>query len=75
MGKEYFIASNGIILNSNCPRLAAHPRINTLAFPMTQEDFPNRKDIYIDVCPKNNFFIGSVLGAIMEYNIKAKGLT
>ena len=68
-GDRYFIASNGIILNSNCPRLTAHPRIDTLALPTSQEEFSNRKDTYIDVYPKNNFFIGGVLEAIKEYNI------
>ena len=69
-GDRYFIASNGIILNSNCPRFKAHPRINTLAFPTNPEEFEKREDILLDIYPKTTFFIDGILNAVIEYNSK-----
>ena len=67
-GDRYYISSNGIILNSNCPRFTAHPRIWTLAFPTNIDEFLSRQNIYLDIYPKSTFFVNGIIDAVEEYN-------
>lgn len=64
-GDRYFIASNGIILNSNEPNLRFSDNTWTLHLPMTSE---GGTTVVLPITARNKYFVKGLSTAINEYN-------